>query len=182
MLNPLILYANKTVIGKYSIFHNKPLDKCFRVRLEHANAIIKASELYDPELRMDICLKDGSKYPLLIEHVMGKDFLSSFYNKIIFTGDVVNYDGNYIELDGHKWNLTQMIAHAEVHCLEFNKYGLMQSNPIGKHPDWKWEGYPEYIARQNSGEKNLRNDIETLCKKNEQIMTVGSCSLITRRP
>jgi len=44
---------------------------------------------------MDICLKDGSKYPGLIEMVMGKDLLSSFYNKIIFTGDVVNYDCNY---------------------------------------------------------------------------------------
>jgi hypothetical protein len=162
MLNPIILYANKTVIGNYSIYHNKPLDKKFQDRLDDANFIIRTSELYDPDLKMDICLRDDSKYPKLIVKVMGRDFLSSFYNKIIFTGDEVNYDKNYIQLEGRRWNLTQMIAHAEVHCLEFNKYGLWRSNPIGNHPSWKWEGYPEYIARQNSGDKNLRNDIRTL--------------------
>ena len=165
MLNPLILYANKTVVGKQAIFHDKPLDKCFLDRLEQASTIIRASELYDPKLKMYICSNDGSKYPLLIKFILGKDFLSSFYNKIIFTDDTVNYDENYIQLDGHRWNLTQMIAHAEVHCLEFNKYGLLQSNPMGKHPVWKWEGYPEYIARQHSGEKNLWADIGTLLQK-----------------
>jgi len=164
MLNPILLYADKTAIGNYSIYHNKPLDKSFQHRLEQSNTIIRSSELYDPELKMDICLKDGSKYPGLIENVMGKDLLSSFYNKMIFTGNVVNYDGNYIQLDGHKWNLTEMLAHAEVHCLEFRKYGLWRSNPIGRHPDWKWEGYPEYIARQNSQIKNLQTGISTLLR------------------
>src|SRR5882757_4749090 len=79
MLNPILLYANKTAIGNYSIYHNKPLDKNFQHRLEQSNSIIRSSELYDPELKMDICLKDGSKYPGLIEMVMGKDLLSSFY-------------------------------------------------------------------------------------------------------
>ena len=165
MLDPIILYANKTVIGNYSIYHNKPLNKNFPDQLQHANSIIRSSELYVPDLKMDICLKDGSNYPKLIAKVMGKDFLSSFYNKIIFTGDLVNYEKNYIQLDGHKWNLTEMMAHAEVHCLEFNKYGLWQSNPIGNHPGWKWEGYPEFIARQNFGGQNLRKDIGTLSSK-----------------
>lgn len=167
MLNPIILYANKTVIGNYSIYHNKPLDKNFQDQIKQANAIIRSSELYDPKLKIDICLKDGSKYPGLIESVLGKDFISSFYNKNIFGGDTMNYEANYIRLGEHRWNLTQMLAHAQVHCLEFNKYGLWQSNPIGKHPNWKWEGYPECIARQNFKDDNLTDNIQTLVDKEQ---------------
>ena len=172
MLNPIFLYANKTSIGKYSIYHNKPLDKNFQILLKQSDSIIKSSELYDPELTMDICLKDGSKYPRLIEKVLGRDLISSFYNKIIFTADEVNFDSNYIKLDGHKWNLTEMLAHAQVHCLEFKKYGLWKSNPIAKHPRWKWEGYPEYISKQHSEIKNLQDGIKTLLQT-EQINNTG---------
>lgn len=38
----------------------------------------------------------------------------------------------------------------------------MQSNPIGSHPDWKWEGYAEYLARQDKDQRDLSNDIMTL--------------------
>ena len=162
MLSPILLYANKTKVGNYSIYHNKTINKDFIRHLEQSNIIIKSSELYNPNLKIDVCLKDGSNYPGLIKFVLGKDFLSSFYNKIILTGDSVNYNNNYIQLDGHKWNLTQMLAHAQVHCLEFNTYGLWQSNPIAKHPVWKWEGYPEYVARQNSDQVNLQTNIEKL--------------------
>lgn len=133
ILSPMLLYANKTKIGNYSIYHNKPLDKSFQKQLEESNIIIKSSELYNASLKIDVCFKDGY-YPKLIKAVMSKDFLSSNYNKIILTSDTVNYADNYIKLDGHKWNLTQMLAHAQVHCLEFNKYRLWQSNPIAKHP------------------------------------------------
>lgn len=160
MLSPMLLYANKTTVGNYSIYHNKPLDSNFLNELRQSSSIIKVSELYHPNLKIDVCLKDLSNYPKLIKTVMGKDFLSSFYNKIILTADTVNYKANYIQLDGHKWNLTQMLAHAQVHCLEFNQYGLWQSNPIAKHPIWKWEGYPEYIARQNPDQTNLQDNIQ----------------------
>lgn len=176
MLSPILLYANKTVHGNYSIYHSKPLDKKFLSRLEQSIAILKASELYDPQLMIDICLKDGSKYSGLVEKVLGRDLLSSFYNKIVFTGDEVNFDKNYIQLYGHKWNLTEMLAHAEVHCLEFKKYGLWKSNPIGRQPEWKWEGYPEYIARKNSQIGNLQTGIKTLLLT-EQVNNTGWMTL-----
>jgi hypothetical protein len=111
---------------------------------------------------MDVCLKDGSKYPDFVEKVLGRDLLTTFYNKIVFTGDEVNLDKNYLLINGHKWNLTQMLAHVQIHCLEFRKYGLWESNPIGRHPEWKWEGYPEYIARKNARLGNLQSGIKTL--------------------
>lgn len=162
MLTPKILYANKTVIGNHSIYHNKPIDQTFLLRLAQANAIVNTSELYDSTLKMDICLHDGSKYPGLIEKVLGRDMLRSFYNKIVFTCDEVDFEDNYIRLNEHKWNLTEMLTHAEVHCMQFRKYGLWKSNPLGKHPEWKWEGYTEYMARQNPQFKNLQSGINIL--------------------
>jgi hypothetical protein len=162
ILNPILLYANKTSVGNYSIYHNKPLDKNLQNQLQQSTSIVKASELYNTELKIDICVKDGSKYPSLIETVLGRDPLTTFSNKIVFTGDEVNYDSNYIKFEGHKLNLTELLSHVQVHCLEFKKYGLWNSNPIAKHSKWIWEGYPEYIARQKLGIKNLQNDIKTL--------------------
>lgn len=162
MLSPVLLYANKTVIGNYSIYHNKPLRPMLVFRLAQSASLIKSSELYDSNLKMDVCLKDGSAYPGLVEKVMGRDLLSSFYNKLVFTGDEVNFDNDYILFCEHKWNLTQMLAHAQVHCLAFHAYGPWKSNPIGKHPEWKWEGYPEYIARQSAQLGNLQKGIKTL--------------------
>src|ERR1700683_1899039 len=90
ILSPILLYANKTALGNYSIYHDKQLSKIFLQRLQQSKIIIESSELYDPNLKIDVCLKDGSTYPGLIKFVMGKDLISSFYNKVIITGDAVN--------------------------------------------------------------------------------------------
>jgi hypothetical protein len=172
MLCPILLYANKTIFGTYSIYHNKPLNKNFLLRLGQAGSLIKSSDLYDPELKIDICLKDGSAYPGIIERVLGRDMLSSFYNKLVFTCDAASFDSNYITLYGHKWNLTAMLAHGQVHCMEFKKYGFWKSNPLGKHPVWKWEGYPEYIARKGSLAMDLWNGISRMLET-EQVNHTG---------
>jgi hypothetical protein len=172
ILNPTILYANKTSLGNYSIYHNKPLNKNFQTLLQQSNSIIKSSEIYNPELKIDICLKDGSAYPGLIEKVLGRESISTFYNKVVFNAGEVDFDNNYIKIDGHKLNLTEMLAHVQVHCLEFKKYGLWKSNPIAKHPKWKWEGYAEYIGRQHSADKNLKDNIQKLLQA-ERVNNAG---------
>jgi hypothetical protein len=164
---PALLYTNKTVIGNYAIYHTKPLNKTLLLRLDQSDFTIKSSEIYDKELKMDICLKDGSTYPGLIENVLGRDMLQTFYNKIVFTSDSINLNDNFMMIDGHKWNMVEILAHAQVHCFEFKKLGLWNSNPISKHPRWKWEGYPEYIARQYSQISNL-NDCNTMLEAAEQ--------------
>ena len=75
-----------------------------------------------------------------------------------------NYAGNYVELNGYKWNLTQLITHEMIHCLQFDKLGLRKSNPLAKIPDWKWEGYAEYIAGKKYGEKNLAKNLQLLLR------------------
>ena len=158
VLNPTLLYANKTTVGNYTIYHNAPLDENFISRLDNATELIKTSELYDANLKLDICLNDGSLYPTLIEKLRGQAFGWGFYDKVVLMGKA-NYKNNFVELNGYKWNLTQLLAHEETHCFQFHKFGLWKSNPIANHPNWKWEGYPEYVARRNADQLDLTKNI-----------------------
>lgn len=161
ILNPILTYANKTKHGNYTVFHDKTLDPALLTKLDQATELLKASEMYNPNLSLDICLNDGSKYPTIIKALRGPAFAWGFYNKVILQGNA-NITGNYVELRGYKWNLTQLLVHEMTHCFQYDKLGLWKSKPIANIPDWKWEGYAEYVSRQNPDQKNLKKNIERL--------------------
>jgi hypothetical protein len=161
VLNPILTYANKTTHNNYTIFHNKALDPTLTIKLDQATDFLKASEFYNSKLQLDICLNDGSKYPKLIQALRGQAFAWGFYKKVVLQG-TANYKNNYVELNGYKWNLTQLLAHEMTHCLQFDKLGFWKSKPIANIPNWKWEGYAEYISRQNNDQKDLSNNIARL--------------------
>lgn len=158
ILNPTLLYANKTTIGNYTIFHNKPLDENFILHLNSATELVKKSKLYDANVKLDICLNDGSLYPILMAKMRGQAFAWGFYNKVVLMGNSNGKD-NFVELNGYKWNLTQLIAHEETHCFQFFTFGLWKSNPAANYPNWKWEGYPEYVARRQVDQLDLTKNI-----------------------
>ena len=143
ILNPILTYANKTTHNSFTIFHNKPLDPTLTTKLAQASDLLKASEFYNTKLQLDICLNDGSNYPKLMQAIQG----------------TANFNDNYVELNGYKWNLTQLLAHEMTHCLQFDKLGLWKSKPLANIPNWKWEGYAEYISRQNTDQKDLSKNI-----------------------
>ncbi len=160
-LNPILTYANKTTHNNYTIFHIAPFDKSIIIRLDQATELLKASEFYNANLKLDICLNDGSYYPILMQKIRGQAFAWGFYNKVVLQG-TANYKENYVEVNGYKWNLTQLLAHELTHCLQFDHMGIWKSDPLGKIPAWKNEGYPEYIARQNKDQTDLLKNIERL--------------------
>ncbi len=161
VLNPILTYANKTTHNNYTIFHNKTLDPTLLTKLDQATELLKASEFYNPKLHLDICSNDGSKYPKLIQALRGQAFAWGFYDKVVMQG-TANYQDNYVELNGYKWNLTQLLAHEMTHCLQFDKLGFWKSKPVANIPNWKWEGYAEYVSRQNSDQKILSENINRL--------------------
>ncbi len=168
VLNPTLLYANKTMIGKFTVYHNQPIDEHLKMRLNDADEILKSSELYDSNLKFDICLNDGSFYPSLLEIFLGNAFALGFTsNKIAICGEA-NFKDNYVEVNNYKWNLTQLLAHEATHCLVFHKVGFWNSNPVAHHPKWKWEGYPEYVARRNADQIDLVKNIEKLNRSMEK--------------
>lgn len=163
VFTPNFLYANKTVIDNYTVYHNGKINTKLAQSLKNATALLKKSELYDAEFKLDICLNDGSYYPFLIEKIQGQAFAHGFYNKIVIHGQV-DLEHNSVELNGYEWNLEELLAHEAIHCYQYNEFGFLGSKPITRYPNWKWEGYPEYIARQANEYQDLSFNIQRLLK------------------
>lgn len=162
VLTPSLMYANKTQMGIFTVYHNKPLDKDLKLRLDDAMEILKASEYYDQDIKFNICMNDGSYYPSFMQFFLGKAFALGYTSNIVTLCGNVNIKDNYAEVNGCKWNLTQLLAHEEMHCFVFHKFGFWHSNPVTHYPIWKWEGYPEYISRNTPEQKDLVKNIEIL--------------------
>jgi hypothetical protein len=161
VLNPILTYANKTTHNNFTVYHNTNLDPLLTSQLDNARNLLKTSEFYNDKLNLNICLNDGSKYTDIIKAIRGQAFAWGFYDKVVLQG-TMNCKGNYLELNGYKWNLTQLLAHEMTHCIQFDKLGLWKSKPIANIDNWKWEGYAEYISRQNDEQKDLLINIARL--------------------
>mgnify|MGYP000885799676 CR=1 FL=1 len=161
VLNPILSYANKTVHGHFRIYHQQTLDTSLLNRLDEARLLLQASEFYDSSLALDICLNDGSRYPTLLRTLRGPAFAWGFYNKVVLQGQA-NSGKNFVELNGWRWNLEQLLAHEMVHCLQYARLGFWKSNPVADIPNWKWEGYAEYIARRLPEQLDLARNLERL--------------------
>ncbi len=181
ILNPSSTYANKTYYNNLTIYHNSKLDPSITTHLNNAISLIKTSEYYNGNLQLDICLNDGSIYPDIIKAIRGRAFAWGFYNKVVLQG-TMNCSENIVELNGYKWNLTQLVGHEMIHCLQFDKLGLWNSNPIAKIDNWKWEGYAEYISRQNINQQDLVKNIDRLyqAEKDSWEITLEDSTITSR--
>ena len=165
ILKPVLSYANKTIYKNLAVFHSEPLDAKFLKVLDQALLDLKSSELYQPKLHLDVCLNDGSIYPKLIKAIREPAFAWGFYNKVVLQG-TMNCEKNYVELNGYKWNLSQLLAHEMTHCLQFDRFGLFKSKPFANIPNWKWEGYAEYVSRRKSNQNDLVKNLDRLFQSN----------------
>ncbi|MFT3825171.1 MAG: hypothetical protein QM731_14715 [Chitinophagaceae bacterium] len=161
ILNPVLTYANKTQHDNFTVYHSEAINPALYKALDEAGAFLKTSELYNPRLKLDICLNDGAAYPKLMRTLRGPAFAWGFYNKVVMQG-TADYNGNYVELNGYKWNLSQLLAHEMTHCLQFDRLGFWKSKPVAAVPEWKWEGYAEYISRRSVEQQDLKVNIKRL--------------------
>ncbi len=171
ILKPILSYANKTHYKNVAVFHSEPLNTQFTKVLDQALSDLKKSELYRQNLHLDICLNDGSNYPKLIKVLRGPAFAWGFYNKVVLQGSM-NCEGNYVELNGYKWNFAQLLAHEMTHCLQFDCYGLLNSKPFADIPNWKWEGYAEYVARKKGDQNDLVKNLDRLHQSDSNIWEI----------
>ncbi len=171
ILNPILTYAHKTSIGSVTIYHQQKLDKDLMSSSSKALEILKTSPWYRDGLRLEICLNDGSSYPTIIRTLRGPAFAWGFYNKVVLQGKV-NAAANTVELNGYRWNLAQLLAHEMTHCMQYDRLGLLKSKPIASIPDWKWEGYAEYVARQGANRPDFATDLDRLNKSDANAWAV----------
>ncbi|MEM6261598.1 MAG: hypothetical protein AAGI38_03750 [Bacteroidota bacterium] len=168
LLNPNVMFAHAVTHGKFIVYANTPLDEATLAPfLDGAIQRVEGCELYD----------DGYHYKIILAH-------NSFYNKIdnlifdpyaaarptannIIVKAPVDLEAKVALTDRSRIDLTYLLSHEMIHCLQANSYGMAKFNPFSPPPMWKLEGYPEYISRpelHNKGQDQLREQISQYLK------------------
>lgn len=171
ILSPSLTYAHETAYHHFTIYHHSTLEYRFLIHLDEAETLVKESEIYDPELKLDICLNDGSVYPGILQTFLEPAFAWGFYDKVLLNG-TLNCEKNFVELNGYRWNLTQLLAHEMIHCYQVEKFGFFHSKPFADIPNWKWEGYAEYVSRQSDDQKDLFTAIQKYLQSNKDVWEI----------
>lgn len=163
---PEPLFANKLVHKQFNVYSNDKIDNDIKEILDNALSLVKGSELYDPTYTYDLYLSHNSFFNKIDNTILGHGPSARATDNNINFKVAVDIKRNlfiptfYQKCEG---NLTYLLAHEMVHCLQENKYGKLKFNPF-RHPElWKLEGYPEYVSRRAkllTNDYNLANEIE----------------------
>jgi hypothetical protein len=143
------MYARTRTYENISVYSNNICPLAFNKVLEKATSLITQSELYDSTFHFDVFLNDGSSFPFFPKKIFGDAFAWGYYNNVVLNG-VNDSSFTFMKLNGYNRQLARTIAHEMMHCLEAKRFGLTGSRPLKNIPNWKWEGYPEFIAYRSS--------------------------------
>ena len=142
LMNPAWSYAHQTTFGPVTIHHNQEFDPAAESILQAAVEIIKSSELYTTDFKVDLCMNDGSRFPNF--HPFAGGLAYAFGDKAVFYNAVPNFSQNTAQNKslpadrlGEKANLTWLLAHEFTHNLQFSwdllfpmKYEFWQQEEI----------------------------------------------------
>ena len=143
MLNPQLSYSCQTNYKDITVFHNKRLDSTLFKIIDTSLVVIQNTLLYEADFKSELCLNDGSIYPNVIRKVLGNDVLRAFSNKLVDLSKSGDEASKIIAWE-QELELQQFLTHGFIHNLQYQHHGFFDANPLGKHPNWKWEGYVEY--------------------------------------
>jgi hypothetical protein len=170
MLFPQPLFAHKMEYKKFRVYSDNALDKNIEVVLNNAYRLVEQSELQDENYQYDIFFSHDNIYNR-IEDLQGKGPAArATAGNIVFK---VRLDIAANRAYGiiSTINLTEILAHEMVHCLQANKLGLWNMNQLNHPPYWKLEGYPEYISRQaklKAKDYSLTNEVKRFIELNSK--------------
>lgn len=174
MLNPSWSYANETQHDFITIHHNQVLETATLDVLDDAIEILKTSDLYNEDIRLDLCLNDGSYYPNL-HPIVGQASAYAMFNKTILDDSEPDFSLNVAVMEWainnferRTFNLTYLLAHEFTHNLQYaaNKQYYLTTT-IGKI-NWKLEGHAEYISRQFQNDDLLKEKIKIYLEELEK--------------
>lgn len=188
VLYPQPLFANKLEYRNFRVYSNNKIDADIKAILNNATTLVAQSELNDTAYLYDIFLSYNSLYNTIDDKLLGKESSARAIDNNLIIKIRINPERNLCYPTFHEnceANLTHLVAHEMVHCLQANKYGKIKFNPF-RHPEmWKLEGYPEYISKQmnKNGNDELVNeidrytDMESKSKDGWILAADGSCSV-----
>jgi hypothetical protein len=152
LMNPSLSYAHQTQFGPVTVYHQQDLPAETAGMLDQSIHLIRESELYDEDIRIDLCLNDGSFYPELWPYKGLTAY--SFMNKTVIYRSEPDFAHNYTEwswavnhYERRRWKLTELLAHEFIHVLQYQQEKLHTL----KYDHWKIEGYAEYVSRKERG-------------------------------
>ncbi len=187
ILFPQPLFANKMNYKKFTVYSNNKIDNNIEVVLDNAISLVAKSELYDSNYKYNIILCNNSFYNKIDDKLLGVGRTARATLNNVIVKVRIDLKTNLAFPTFHKAcevNLTELLAHEMIHCLQANKYGFLKFNPF-KHPElWKLEGYPEYISKQAelsnkdySLAEDIDNYIELKSKTNDIWIKEGDCDV-----
>ena len=148
---PEPLFANKLEHGQFNVYSNTKIDKEIELILDNSLDLVKRSELYDPTYTYDIFLSYNSLFNKIDDTFLGEGVSAKAIDDNIIMKVNIDAKRNLFFPTFRttcQSNLTYLLAHEMIHCLQEHKYGKLKFNPF-RHPEyWKLEGYPEYISKQ----------------------------------
>lgn len=164
LLNPNWMYSKSTNVENITIYHNQALEEGTELVLKNALNIIKESDIYDDNLKIQFCLNEGNIYPKLYPFAGGTAY--AFLNKTVINASKPNFKTNVTAFQWksnnnelRKYNLTTLLAHEFMHNVQSNfnpRYYI--TSTLGTI-NWKFEGHAEYIARAFKQDDQLKKKI-----------------------
>jgi hypothetical protein len=145
ILCPQLLFANKMKYKNFKVCSNNKISYDIKVVLDNAMTLVQNSELYDSSYKYNIILCQNSFYNKIDDKLLGigPAARARLHNVIIKVR--IDPKSNLAFPTFRKEcevNLTYLLAHEMIHCLQAKKYGIIKFNPF-THPEfWKLEGYP----------------------------------------
>jgi hypothetical protein len=171
ILNPQILFAQNVTYRDFTIYSKDTIPKNYKTIIDYAIELIKTSEIYEPNQKLNIFLCDETMYNEIDTKLLGPA-MSRCVNDNILLKVQADFDKNVLVGWNSKRNLKKTIAHEAIHFYQMKKIGMLKFNPLIHPPTWKTEGYPEYIANQEDL-KTKEYDLKNSIKKVEEYEKAG---------
>ncbi|MEL6673226.1 MAG: hypothetical protein AAFR61_13575 [Bacteroidota bacterium] len=145
LLNPQLSYAQQTPLSFATLYHDTALSPQFLREVEASLAEIRASLLWQEDAHFRICLPGPGTYAERVESLLGPDVIRSFADISVMQAEFAA-DSTTLLWREAAWPVSTMLAHSMTHSLQFKHHGFWDANPLGGHPEWKWEGFAEWAA------------------------------------
>lgn len=156
LLFPYPFFAHNMTLGGFTFYANTDFNSTFRSGIKDSIDRIKQSKLYEPSRhhRVFICEKE-SRYAFF-SALAGRNKFSQginveptgniFISKPFIESIRIDYGAAYANtlLEG---SVSHIIAHEVTHTLITDSIGYWKSKKL---PNWKKEGYAEYVASQRA--------------------------------
>lgn len=163
ILQPQIVFANELEYQSFTVYANSAIDEQIKPIIDASIDLVKDSELFDPAYQYDLFLSHQTFFNKVDGYLIDQWAAARAIDNNIVIKVEVDIEKQLAYTEQSQIDLSYMIAHEMIHCLQAHKYGKLTFNPFQHPPMWKLEGYPEYYSRQaqlKAADYDLKEEID----------------------